>query len=151
MSVKNLMALGKWLLLGSSLLLTACGTTNLEKTKSLSSQKSVSHNYTHAGTGVEVWYNFVRNNLGKLSKEDRAKQDKAVFFALDNLEEGKVVSWHNMNDDTHGFVKIVASYPHGSGYCRVVFTQIKKKSKTRDFKETACKDVAYHGWQFIRD
>ena len=82
MSVKNLMALGKWLLLGSSLLLTACGTTNLEKTKSLSSQKSVSHNYTHAGTGVEVWYNFVRNNLGKLSKEDRAKQDKAVFFAL---------------------------------------------------------------------
>ena len=55
-----------------------------------------------------------------------------------------------MNEDTHGFVKIVASYPHGSGYCRVVFTQIQKKGKARDFKETACKDVSYRGWQFIR-
>ena len=149
MFVKNLMALGKWLILGSSLILTACGTTS-STNKSLSSQKSVSHNYTHAGTGVEIWYNFVRNSMGKLDKEDQHKQDKAVFFALNNLEEGKVVAWHNMKQDTHGFVKIVMSYPHGSGYCRVVFTQIQKKGKARDFKETACRDVAYQGWQFIR-
>ena len=138
MSVKNLMVRGKWLILLSSLLLTACGTT-ANTTKSLSSQKSVSHNYTHAGTGVEVWYNFMRNNMGKLTNEDREKQDQAVYFALDNLEEGKVVAWHNMKSDTHG-----------GGYCRVVFTQIKKKDKIRDFKETACRDVAYQGWQFIR-
>ena len=80
---------------GSSPLLTVRGTTN-QKRQRVHPMKSVSHNYTHAGTGVEVWYNFVRNNPGKLSKEDRAKQDKAVFLALDNLEEGKVVSWHNM-------------------------------------------------------
>ena len=95
MSVKNLMAVGKWLILLSSLSLTACGTPT-KTTNSLSSQKSVSHNYTHAGTGVEVWYNFVRNNMGKLSKADMKKQDQAVFFALNNLEEGKVVSWHNI-------------------------------------------------------
>jgi surface antigen len=149
MSVKNLMALGKWLILGSSLLLTACGTTT-SVNKSVSTEKSVVHNYTHAGTGVELWYNFMRHNMGKLSKEDSKKQNQAVFFALDNLEEGKIVAWHNMKTDTHGFVKIVMSYPHGSGYCRVVFTQIKKKSNARDFKETACRDVAYQGWQFIR-
>ena len=150
MYVKNLMALGRWLILGSSLiLLTACGTTT-NPNKSISSQKSVSHDYTYAGTGVEIWYNFVRNSMGKLDQEDRVKQDKAVFFALNNLEEGKVVAWHNMKQDTHGFVKIVMSYPHGSGYCRVILTQIKKKSKTRDFKETACRDIAYQGWQFIR-
>lgn len=147
--MKNLMAHGKWLVLLGSLLLTACGTTP-HVNKSISSQKSVSHNYTHAGTGVEMWYNFVRHNMGKLSIEDQQKQNQAVFFALDNLEEGKVVAWHNMKQDTHGFVKIMMSYPHGSGYCRVVFTQIKKKSKIRDFKETACRDVAYQGWQFIR-
>jgi len=149
MLVKNLMALGKWLILSSSLFITACGTTT-SVNKSISTDKSVSHNYTHAGTGVEIFYNMVRHNMGKLTKEDSAKQNKAVFFALDNLEEGKVVAWHNMKQDTHGFVKIVMSYPHGSGYCRVVFTQIKKKNKIRDFKETACKDVAYQGWQFIR-
>ena len=149
MYVKNLMALGRWLILGSSLILTACGTT-INPNKSISSQKSVSNDYTYAGTGVEIWYNFVRNSMGKLDKEDQHKQDKAVFFALNNLEEGKVVAWHNMKQDTHGFVKIVMSYPHGSGYCRVILTQIKKKSKTRDFKETACRDVAYQGWQFIR-
>lgn len=149
MFVKNLMARGKWLILLGSLLLTACGTTT-NPNKSVSSQKSVSHNYTHAGTGVEVWYNFVRNNMGKLSEKDTVKQDKAVFFALNNLPEGEIVAWHNQDSDTHGFVKIVASYPHGSGYCRVVFTQIQKKGKARDFKETACRDIAYQGWQFIR-
>ena len=149
MLVKNLMALGKWLILSSSLFITACGTTT-SVNKSISTDKSVSHNYTHAGTGVEIFYNMVRHNMGKLTKEDSEKQNKAVFFALDNLEEGKVVAWHNMKQDTHGFVKIVMSYPNGSGYCRVVFTQIKKKNKIRDFKETACRDVAYRGWQFIR-
>ena len=149
MFVKSLMARGKWLILLGSLLLTACGTTATTN-KSLSSQNSVSHNYTHAGTSVEIWYNFIRNNMGKLSKQDQKKQAQAVYFALDNLEEGNVVAWHTMKDDTHGFVKVVASYPHGGGYCRVVFTQIQKKDRARDFKETACKDVAYRGWQFIR-
>ena len=149
MFVKSLMARGKWLILLGSLLLTACGTTATTN-KSLSSQNSVSHNYTHAGTSVEIWYNFIRNNMGKLSKQDQKKQAQAVYFALDNLEEGKVVAWHTMKSDTHGFVKVVASYPHGGGYCRVIFTQIKKKDKVRDFKETACRDVAYQGWQFIR-
>ena len=122
------MAVGKWLILLSSLSLTACGTPT-KTTNSLSSQKSVSHNYTHAGTGVEVWYNFVRNNMGKLSKEDMKKQDEAVFFALNNLDDGKVVSWHNVKKDTHGYVKIVASYPHGSGYCRGVVYYKQKKGK----------------------
>lgn len=149
MLVKNLMALGKWLILSSSLLLTACGTTS-SPSKSLSSQKSVSHNYTYAGTSVEIFYNMVRHNMAKLSIEDRKKQDKAVFFALDNLEEGKVVAWHNMKEDTHGYVKIVMSYPHGSGYCRVLLTQIVKEDKFRDFKETACRDISYRGWRFIR-
>jgi len=27
---------------------------------------------------------------------------------------------------------------------------VQKKDRARDFKETACKDVAYRGWQFIR-
>ena len=73
-----------------------------------------------------------------------------TLVALNNLDDGKVVSWHIVKKDTHGYVKIVASYPHGSGYCRVVFTQIQKKGNARDFKETACKDVSYRGWQFIR-
>jgi|SRR5210317_511606 len=148
MFVKNLMAHGKWLILLGSFLLTACGTTNT--TNSVSSQKSVSHNYTNSGTSLEIFYNMVRHNMGKLTLEDRKKQDKAVYFALENLEEGKVVSWHNEKQDTHGFVKVVMSYPHGSGYCRVLITQIQKKDKYRDFKETACRDVSYRGWRFIR-
>ena len=62
-----------------------------------------------------------------------------------------VPGWINGKNDTFGLVKIVSSYPHGSGYCRVIFTQISKKGKVRDFSETACKDVAYRGWQFIRN
>ena len=76
-------------------------------------------------------------------------EQQAVFFALDNLSEGEIIRWHNDDSDSWGRIKVVSSYPQGSGYCRVIFTQISKKGKIRDFKETACKDVAYDGWLFI--
>ena len=96
-------------------------------------------------------YNSIKSKHFSLTKQDQIKQMQAVFFALDNAEEGQVVSWVNGKNDTFGLVKVVSSYPHGSGYCRVIFTQISKKGKVRDFSETACKDVAYEGWQFIRN
>jgi len=85
------------------------------------------------------------------SKLSKAKQqEQAVFYALNRLAPGETTEWFNGNTGAHGLVQVASVYPQGSGYCRVVFTQIQKKGKARDFKETACKDVAYQGWQFIR-
>ena len=151
MFAKNLMVAGKLCLILSSLLLFACSSTKQSSFNSESTFKSVEHNFEHAGHAVNLIFNSIKSKKYRLSKEDQIKQMQAVFFALDNTEEGKVVSWINGKNDTFGLVKIVSSYPHGSGYCRVIFTQISKKGKVRDFSETACKDIAYRGWQFIRN
>ena len=69
-----------------------------------------------------------------MREEDKKKQQQAIFYALDNLPEGEIIRWHNEDNNSWGRVKIVSSYPQGSGYCRIIFSQISKKGKIRDFK-----------------
>ena len=42
------------------------------------------------------------------------------------------------------------TYPQGSGYCRVLMSQIVYKGKKRDFKETACINSVDNTWRFVR-
>ena len=151
MFAKNLTVVGKLCIILSSLLLFACSSTKQSSLNSESTFKSVESDFEQTGHAVNLIYNSIKSKNFSLTKQDQIKQMQAVFFALDNAEEGQVVSWVNGKNDTFGLVKVVSSYPHGSGYCRVIFTQISKKGKVRDFSETACKDVAYEGWQFIRN
>ena len=149
MFVKNLMAVGKLSTILISLLLISCGTTTNNKFNSKSTYLSTENNYASGLHSVTLASNFLKYKFFSLSKEDKKKQQQAVFYALDSLSEGETIRWHNENKNSWGKVKIVSSYPQGSGYCRVIFSQISKKGKIRDFKETACKDVAYDGWLFI--
>ena len=149
MFVKNLMAVGKLSTILISLLLISCGTTTDNKFNSKSTYLSAEDNYNSGGHAVILANNFLKYKFFSLSKEDKKKQQQAIFYALDNLSEGEIIRWHNDDSNSWGKIKIVSSYPHGSGYCRVIFSQISKKGKIRDFKETACKDVAYDGWLFI--
>lgn len=151
MFAKNLTVVGKLCIILSSLLLFACSSTKQSSLNSESTFKSVESDFEQTGHAVNLIYNSIKSKHFSLTKQDQIKQMQAVFFALDNAEEGQVVSWVNGKNDTFGLVKVVSSYPHGSGYCRVIFTQISKKGKVRDFSETACKDVAYNGWQFVRN
>ena len=150
MFAKNLTALGKLCIILSSLLLVNCSSTKNAELNSESTFRSVEKDFNNTNHWTHTIYNAIKYNKNMLKKEDQVKQMQAVFFALNNAPEGEVVKWYNDKIQTFGLVKIVSSYPHGSGYCRILFTQISKKGKIRDFTETACKDVAYNGWQFIR-
>ena len=149
MFVKNLMVVGKLFTILISLLLISCGTTTDNKYNSKSAYLSAEDNYHSGAHAVTLASNFLKYKFFSLSKEDKKKQQQAIFYALDNLPEGEIIRWHNEDNNSWGRVKIVSSYPQGSGYCRIIFSQISKKGKIRDFKETACKDVAYDGWLFI--
>ena len=149
MFVKNLMAAGKLFTILISLLLISCGTTTDNKFNSKSTYLSAEDNSNSAGHAVILASNFLKYKFFSLSKEDQKKQQQAVFYALDSLPESEIIRWHNEDNNSWGRVKIVSSYPHGSGYCRIIFSQISKKGKIRDFKETACKDISYQGWLFI--
>ena len=85
-----------------------------------------------------------------LNDEDKDKQKTAIYFALNNLDHDVVTTWYSKNSQAQGQVKIVSSYPQGSGYCRVIFSQLIYKGKERSFSETACTDIAHTGWRFIK-
>ena len=149
MFVKNLTVVGKLFTILISLLLISCGSTTDNKYNSKSAYLSTEDNYYSGAHAVTLASNFFKYKFFSLSTEDKKRQQQAVFYALDNLHEGEIIRWHNDDSNSWGKIKIVSSYPHGSGYCRVIFSQISKKGKIRDFKETACKDTSYDGWLFI--
>lgn len=137
---------GKLLTLGILIsALTGCGTTQTYTSYSVKS--SASTGYTTPNSSVTTIANLFQWKMYKLPHQDQVKQEQAVFFALDTLDEGEVTEWFGNNSS--GKVSVMMSYPMGSGYCRVLFTQINYKGKTRNFKETACKNGSPN-WQFVR-
>jgi surface antigen len=82
--------------------------------------------------------------------EDSTHYEQAVFFALNNLDQGELTEWHNSATGSHGAVVIMASYPQGSGYCRKVNTQSYIKGKVQSYVRTACVNGVDTNWRFIR-
>lgn len=142
------MVVGKLLVLSLCISLAACGTskrTYISDSVGSSANTSYSPNKSY----INVVANFAKWKSYKLPEEDQLLQEQAVFFALDNLQEGDITEWIGKNNSTHGKVNVVMTYPMGGGYCRVLLSQINYKQKVRSFKETACKNGSSR-WQFIR-
>ncbi|MBR19863.1 MAG: hypothetical protein CMA64_06920 [Euryarchaeota archaeon] len=94
--------------------------------------------------------NAIKWNASMMNDYDRKQQENAVFFALNNLKTGEVTRWYNGNTGARGAVKVSMTYPQGSGYCRVLMSQIVYNNRTRDFSETACINSTDNTWQFVR-
>ena len=121
-------------------LTSACSTTGSDVTTSQTTNASVQSTYQPNNGYVNVLVNFTKWHWYRLPTEDRMKQERALFFALDNSENGQTTSWYNNTTGTNGVVQILSTYPQGSGYCRTVVTRVHDKSKERIFKEIACKE-----------
>ena len=91
-----------------------------------------------------------QNTLLHTSESSYASTKSKVFFALNNLQNGEMTRWYNGNTGAQGAVKVSMTYPQGSGYCRVIMSQIIYNNKQRDFKETACINAVDNSWRFIR-
>ncbi len=150
MFVKNLMAVGKSLILAGSLLLLNQCASHTVAVDSQSTYKSVETVYSKNMSSANMINNFLKFNFYMLGDEDKERQKTAIYYALNNLDHDVVTSWYNNNTNAQGHVKIVSSYPQGSGYCRVIFSQLIYKGKERSFSETACQDIAHQGWRFIK-
>ena len=111
---------------------------------------SVQSSYQPSNGYVGVIVNLTKWHWYRLPAKDRMKQEQAMYFALDNSENGQSTSWYNNDTGTNGEVLVVSTYPMGSGYCRVVLSKLNYKSKLRHFKETACREGGHEGWRFIR-
>jgi len=140
------------LLLALISILGACSSTSNVQTYNTTdtTTSSVQSTYQPANGYVGVVVNLTKWHWYRLPAEDRMKQEQAVYFALDNVENGDGTSWYNNNTGSNGEVIVVSTYPMGSGYCRVMLSKLNYKGKLRHFKETACRETGHEGWRFLR-
>jgi hypothetical protein len=90
---------------------------------------------------------FLRFNLNKTEKK---LHESAVFFALTNAENGKIVSWYSKERLANGKVRVIHSYPISGGYCRTYQAYIKLNGKERHTTNNACKYIGSPSWSFYK-
>lgn len=86
----------------------------------------------------------------KLNREEKKMHESAVFFALTNTENGKIVSWYSKKRLAAGKVRVIHSYPISGGYCRTYQALIKVNGKERHMTNNACKYIGTASWSFYK-
>jgi hypothetical protein len=84
----------------------------------------------------------------RLKKNEKKMHESAVFFMLENVENGKIVSWYSDQRLANGKVRVIHSYPISGGYCRTYQAYIKLNGKERHTTNNACKYIGSPSWSF---
>ena len=97
---------------------------------------------------VDVMQGIYLTSKYGLDTQQKQKQTGAFYTALES-DYGKVISWYER--DAKGHVKAVHGYPQGSGFCRVIYSLVTVKGRSRHFEETVCKKhYEDTRWHFVR-
>ncbi len=86
----------------------------------------------------------------RLNSAEKKMHESAVFFALTNTQNGKIVSWYSKERLAAGKVRVIHSYPISGGYCRTYQAYIKLNGKERHTTNNACKRITSPTWQFYK-
>ena len=86
----------------------------------------------------------------RLNSDEKKMHESAVFFALTNTQNGKIVSWYSKERFAAGKVRVIHSYPISGGYCRTYQAYIKLNGKERHTTNNACKRITSPTWQFYK-
>ena len=87
----------------------------------------------------------------RLNKEEKKMHQSAVFFMLNDVPNGKIVSWYSKKRLANGKVRVIHSYPISGGYCRTYQAYIKLNGKERHMTNNACKYIgADQTWVFYK-
>ena len=86
----------------------------------------------------------------RLKKEEKKMHKSAVFFMLDNAKNSEIVSWYSDKRLANGKVRVIHSYPTGSGLCRQYQAYIKVNGTERHMTNNACKMNHNTTWIFYK-
>ncbi len=87
----------------------------------------------------------------RLNREEKKMHESAVFFMLNDVPNGKIVSWYSKKRLANGKVRVIHSYPISGGYCRTYQAYIKLNGKERHMTNNACKYIgADQTWVFYK-
>ena len=84
----------------------------------------------------------------RLNKEEKSMHQSAVFFMLQDVPNGKIVSWYSKKRLANGKVRVIHSYPISGGYCRTYQAYIKLNGKEKHTTNNACKYIGSPSWAF---
>ena len=85
-----------------------------------------------------------------LNKEEKQLHESAVFFMLNNAKNDEIVSWYSDKRLVNGKVRVIHSYPTGSGLCRTYQAYIKVNGTERHMTNNACKKIWSPSWSFYK-
>lgn len=86
----------------------------------------------------------------RLNKDEKKMHESAVFFALQNTQNGEIVSWYSDKRLAGGKVRVIHSYPISGGYCRTYQAYIKLNGTERHTTNNACKYIGSPSWSFYK-
>ena len=86
----------------------------------------------------------------RLNKTEQKLHESAVFFMLNEVPNGKIVSWYSKKRLANGKVRVIHSYPISGGYCRTYQAYIKVNGKERHMTNNACKYTGTPSWSFYK-
>ena len=86
----------------------------------------------------------------RLTKNEKKLHESAVFFMLENAQNGEIVSWYSDKRLVNGKVRVIHSYPISGGYCRQYQAYIKVNGAQRHMTNNACKRITSTSWTFYK-
>tara|TARA_Y100000592_G_C5209869_1_gene194446 strand:+ start:21 stop:476 length:456 start_codon:yes stop_codon:yes gene_type:complete len=86
----------------------------------------------------------------RLNKTEKKLHESAVFFMLNEVPNGKIVSWYSKERLANGKVRVIHSYQISGGYCRTYQAYIKLNGKERHITNNACKYIGSPSWSFYK-
>ena len=106
------------------------------------------YQYMRWGYNEMQYLDFRFWNLTAFNKQEKTQHKDAVYFALNNAEDFKIVSWHSSSRKASGKIRVIFTHPINGGYCRDYQVQLKIKNRIRSKTLTACKFINSSDWGF---
>lgn len=66
--------------------------------------------------------------------------NESLFVALNHLENGEIISWHNKDRHSSGKIRIVATYYRDKDYCRIIQSYVKLNDAEKHETKNICKN-----------
>jgi surface antigen len=99
-------------------------------------------------SSVEIIFGTARVLFSGLNSEDKKQHQRAVYHALNMLDNGEVISWHSDDRSRNGHVQIMVTASKNGELCRRVYSIITTEHNQRAFEEWACFKNSSNAWSF---
>ena len=115
------------------------------------SQYSTNTNYVQGAPSFVMYFvNFMRWAGGNLDSESKKLHERSVIFAVENAQNGQLVTWQNSKGTESGKIKVVSTLPVNGGICRRMLMEIIVGKNSRNHSETACYNISTNKWHFAQ-